>query len=160
MAVGQTMTSGHTVRPRVVTEQKREHGSASLTTLTARELIVQDHPRRLRVAKEHNQTVSSFPRKRCIQCLFVHTVCLNLSRLPGGRWLHGRMQSQRGTSCRCLAIALLLATFHLFVLSGVWEDNCRAPGVAKYYWSAFIGNCCYCCHNGWCSKNTEVLRFN
>ena len=73
---------------------------------------------------------------------------------------HWWMQSQRWTSCRCLAIALLLATFHLFFLSGVWEDNCRAPAVATFEWLPLVGNCCYCCHNGWCSKSTEAVRFN
>lgn len=50
MESGQNGESGDTVHRRVVTENIRKDGSASLTTSTARELIVQDQTRMLRNA--------------------------------------------------------------------------------------------------------------
>lgn len=72
MASGQNGETGNPVRRRVVTGITLKDGSASLTIRTAREHLVQDQSRMLRVAKEHTQIVGFFPLKRC---LFMQT-CL------------------------------------------------------------------------------------
>ena len=44
--------------------------------------------------------------------------------------------------------------------AGVTDDNCNNPGEPEYaYYGPFVGTCCYCCHDNWCSESTEGVRF-